>query len=146
MHELTVTRYIDAPPDKVWDVMVNRQEDWWCPKPWAIELVAQERRPGGRSAMIMKGPNGEEMHEEGIFLAWDEGRRFVVTDAVNADLEPRGPFMIGCWEIEPEGDGTRYTGRARHWSEEDRKKHEEMGFHDGWKAVADQLAALCEGH
>jgi uncharacterized protein YndB with AHSA1/START domain len=32
MHELVVTRLIAASPDKVWDVMVNRTNEWWCPK------------------------------------------------------------------------------------------------------------------
>jgi uncharacterized protein YndB with AHSA1/START domain len=26
--ELSITRHIDAPPDKVWDVMANRIEEW----------------------------------------------------------------------------------------------------------------------
>lgn len=144
MHELSITRFIAASPDKVWDVMANRQEEWWCPRPWSIEMIAQERRAGGRSAMIMRGPEGEEMPQEGIFLAWEEGRRFVTTDAVTSDFRPAGPFMVGIWEIEPEGDGTRYTASARHWSEETMRQHAEMGFEEGWSACAAQLAELCE--
>jgi uncharacterized protein YndB with AHSA1/START domain len=56
--------------------------------------------------------------------------------------------MIGIWEIAPEESngvrGTRYTARARHWSEDTRKQHEEMGFVEGWGVCADQLVALCE--
>lgn len=144
MKELSVTRYIAAPPAAVWDAMVNRQEEWWCPRPWRVEIVAQDRFPGGRSAMIMRGPDGEEMPHDGIMLAWDEGRRFASTDAIVGDLEPSGPFMIGIWEIEPEGEGTRYTARARHWSDEARQQHEQMGFVQGWEACAAQLAELCE--
>ena len=144
MNELSITRYIDAPPARVWDILANRQEEWWCPKPWSIEMIAQERHAGGRSAMIMRGPNGEEMPQEGIFLEWSEGKRFVTTDAVDADSHPTGPFMVGIWEIEPEGTGTRYTARARHWTEEAMKQHEEMGFEEGWGACADQLKALAE--
>jgi len=144
MKELSVTRYIAAPPAVVWDAMANRQEEWWCPRPWRVEIVAQDRFPGGRSAMVMRGPDGEEMPHDGIILAWDEGRRFASTDAIVGDLEPSGPFMIGIWEIEPEGDGTRYTARARHWSDEARQQHEEMGFVQGWEACAAQLAELCD--
>ena len=148
MNALTITRFIAAPPEKVWDVLVNRMEEWWCPKPWRAEIVAQERRPGGRANMIMHGPNGETMPNEGLYLAWDEGRRFVATDAVKFDAEtgaflPSGPFMIGSWEIVPEGDGTRYTASARHWTEEAMQQHAEMGFEAGWNAAADQLQALC---
>ena len=144
MHELSITRIIAAPPEVVWDVMVNRTGEWWYPVPWRAEVVEWQRRPGGRAAMTMFGPEGEVMPQEGIFLAWDEGRRFASTDAVTGDLEPAGPFMIGIWEIEPVEGGTRYTGRARHWTQEARDQHEAMGFETGWGAVADQLAALCE--
>ena len=144
MQELSVTTFIDASPAKVWDAMVNRQEEWFCPAPWRFESLVQERRPGGRNKSVFRGPDGEEMPQEGIYLAWDEGRRFASTDAIKGNLEPAEPFMIGIWEIEPEGDGTRYTARARHWREEDRKRHEEMGFVEGWQACADQLKAICE--
>ena len=143
--ELSITRFIDAPPAAVWDVLVNRQEEWWCPAPWTVKIDRQDRRPGGVCAMTMYGPDGEVMPHEGIYLAWDEGRRFATTDAITGDLQPAGPFMIGIWEIAPEGTGTRYTASARHWSEEAMKSHEERGFTPGWTACADQLAALCEG-
>lgn len=144
MHELSITRHIAASPEKVWDVLANRQNEWWCPRPWRSEVIAQERRPGGRASTTMFGPDGEVVPNEGIFLAWDEGRRFVTTDAVTAAMEPAGPFMIGIWEIEPEGDGTRYTARARHWTEEAMRQHDKMGFEKGWNACADQLQAFCE--
>ncbi|HTM96998.1 MAG TPA: SRPBCC family protein [Croceibacterium sp.] len=144
MHELTVTRLIDAAPEKVWEVMTDRQEEWWCPKPWRAEFEINERRPGGRSEVTMYGPEGERHPHKGMYLAYDEGRRFVSTDAIQGDFEPHGPFMIGIWEIEPEGTGTRYTARARHWTQADSKRHEEMGFAEGWGACADQLKALCE--
>ncbi|MGL5839992.1 MAG: SRPBCC domain-containing protein [Sphingorhabdus sp.] len=147
--ELSVTRYIAAPPDKVWQVMTERQTEWWCPLPWRAEIVEQDWRAGGRTAMIFKGPEGEEMPQEGFFLEVTPGRRFVSTDCAvrDADGEWRtaDSFMIGIWEIAAEGDGTRYTGIARHWSEEKYKQHIEMGFEAGWGAAADQLVALCEG-
>ncbi|WP_324694735.1 SRPBCC family protein [Novosphingobium aerophilum] len=143
-NELSITRYIDAPITQVWDVMANRQEEWWCPRPWRVEVEEQDRRPGGICRMTMYGPDGETAPQDGIYLAYEEGRRFVTTDAVTGDFQPSGPFMIGIWELEPEGSGTRYTARARHWREEDRKMHEDMGFTDGWSACAEQLAKICE--
>ncbi len=142
--ELSVTRFIDAPPATVWDVLVDRQEEWFCPAPWRAKIEHQERRPGGRCEMTFHGPDGEAMPQSGIYLAWEEGRRFVTTDAITPAFEPSGPFMIGIWEIEPEGAGTRYTARARHWTAEACRQHEEMGFEAGWGACADQLKALCE--
>ena len=107
--ELSITRLIAAPPAKVWDVMANRIDEWWCPKPWRAEFDTLERRAGGASSCTMYGPDGEVHPHPGFVLAWDEGRRFAFTDAVIGDLMPVGPFMIGIWEIAAEGDGTRYT-------------------------------------
>ena len=59
--ELTVTRTIAAPPEKVWNVLVNRQEEWWCPKPWRAVIDRQDRRPGGACDMTFHGPDGETM-------------------------------------------------------------------------------------
>lgn len=141
---LSISTYIAAPPEKVWGVMTERQEEWWCPRPWSVEIVEQDWRPGGRSAMIMRGPDGEEMPQEGVFLDVVPGRRFIATDAFTDDWMPAGPFMVGLWEIAPEGAGTRYTASARHWKDEDCARHKEMGFEAGWAACAAQLKALCE--
>lgn len=143
-HELSITHYIAAPPEKVWSVMTDRQEEWWCPTPWRAVIERQDRRPGGACDMTFHGPDGEREPQNGIYLAYDEGRRFVTTDAVTADFHPSGPFMIGIWEIAPEGEGTRYTATARHWNADTCRQHEEMGFVDGWNACALQLKALCE--
>jgi uncharacterized protein YndB with AHSA1/START domain len=143
--ELSVTRFIAAPPEKVWQVMTERQTEWWCPLPWRAEVVEQDWRAGGRSAMVFKGPEGEEMPQDGIFLEVTPGVRFVSTDAVKGDHMPSDPFMIGIWEVAPDGAGTRYTARARHWTEAACKQHREMGFEGGWGACADQLVTLCEG-
>jgi uncharacterized protein YndB with AHSA1/START domain len=144
VNELSVTCFIDAPPAAVWQVMAYRQEEWWCPTPWRAVFDAREPRAGGRCDMTMYGPDGEVHPSTGIYLAWDEGRRFVSTDAVTGDFAPAKPFMIGIWEIAEEGDGTRYTASARHWTEEDCKSHAEMGFEQGWGACMNQLKALCE--
>lgn len=144
MHELSVTRLIDAPPAKVWEVMTERANEWWCPKPWRAEMDFGTRKPGAATCATMYGPDGEVNKHPGFLLAWDEGRRYAFTDAIEGDLQPAGPFMIGIFEIEPEGSGTRYTGRARHWTPESKAHHRDMGFDEGWGAVADQLKALCE--
>ena len=41
--------------------------------------------------------------------------------------------------MEPQGQGTKYTAIAVHPDEESKKRHEEMGFHDGWGTALDQL-------
>lgn len=148
IRELKISISIAAPPAKVWDVMTKRTAEWWCPKPWTTEIVAQDWRTGGRCAMTMHGPEGESHPGDGIFLEVTPDVRFITTDAVmrgaDGSLIPTGPFMIGGWEIAPEGNGTCYTAWARHWTAEAMTQHKEMGFESGWGAVAEQLKALCE--
>jgi uncharacterized protein YndB with AHSA1/START domain len=143
-NELRIEKYIAASPETVWKVMTARTAEWWCPKPWTTEIIEQDWRAGGRSAMVMRGPNGEEAPSDGVFLEVTPNRRLVFTDAFTSGWVPHAAFMVGIMEITPEGDGTRYHGIARHWDEAAMKKHEEMGFVDGWGAVADQLAELAE--
>jgi len=143
-HELSVTRLIDAPVELVWKVATERLAEWWCPKPWTTEIVEQDWRAGGRSAVIMRGPDGEEHPMEGVFLEVTPRKRFVFTDAFKAGWIPQTAFMVGFFEFADEGGKTRYTAGARHWSEEALKQHEAMGFTHGWSKVAEQLAALVE--
>ena len=142
--ELSVTRLIEAPVATVWTTATERLAEWWCPKPWIAEMVALEWRPGGRSAMLMHGPKGEEMPYEGVFLEVSPGRRFVFTDAFRTGWHPQGPFMVGTMEFAEEGGKTRYTGSARHWTRDAFDRHKAMGFEEGWTVVAEQLAALAE--
>ncbi|MGZ5152518.1 MAG: SRPBCC domain-containing protein [Burkholderiales bacterium] len=46
--------------------------------------------------------------------------------------------------LEAHGKGTKYTALAIHKDEEGRKKHEEMGFYDGWGTALDQLVAVAK--
>ena len=94
--------------------------------------------------MTMCGPDGEKEFVEGVVLEFTPGVRFVFTDAFTAAWQPQEAFMIGVFEIVAEGQGTRYTASARHWTEAAMQRHELMGFNEGWAAVADQLAVLAE--
>lgn len=143
--ELSVERHIEAPVATVWTTMIDRFDDWFCPRPWRAETREIEWRPGGRSLVVMHGPNGEEMPNEGIILDFQPERRFVFTDAFTGDWQPSGPFLVGLFAIVADGAGTRFTATARHWTDEALEQHRAMGFEGGWGAMADQLKTLAEG-
>ena len=92
--------------------------------------------------MVLHGPEGETMPLEGVYLAVEPGRRVVSTDALDADWNPRTPFMVRIDDFTAEGAGTRYTATARHWTAEARDQHLAMGFEAGWGASAEQLAEV----
>ncbi len=83
--ELVIERHIDAPVERVWRTMTEQFEEWFCPAPWRAEARQLEWRPGGRSLVVMHGPDGEEMPNDGVVLAFEPNRRFVFTDALTAD-------------------------------------------------------------
>jgi len=143
-YELTVERLIDAPIDAVWRAWTDHLPEWWCPRPWTTEVIEIDGKPGGRSSMVMRGPDGEEHPMEGVFLEFEPARRIVFTDAYKAGWIPQTPFMTGFMEFTPEGDRTRYVGRARHWTEEAYEQHKAMGFVDGWSKVAEQLEEVAK--
>ena len=146
-HDLSVERHIAAPPARVWEIMTQRITQWWCPKPWTTTVAELDWRPGGAFHLIMRGPGGEadcqgEESVGGVLLELVPERRFTFTDAFSAGWQPQKPFLVGIFEIEPDGDGTLYRATARHWTAEAMEEHLNMGFDQGWGAVGDQLAAL----
>ena len=142
--ELAVERYIDAPPGVVYRVWTERLEEWWAPRPWKTKVIEQDLRPGGRSAMIMSGPEGDTSPMEGVILEVIPNRSIVFTDAFTAGWMPQKAFMVGFFSFAPEGRGTAYRAGSRHWDAASCKQHEEMGFAQGWGVVADQLLDLAE--
>ena len=145
MHELSIERLIDAPVAAVWRAWTEHLPAWFCPRPWTTELIEQDLRPGGRSAMIMHGPAGERHEIESVVLEVAAGERIVTTDAVAVGWEPRGRFMIRIDTFADAGDGrTRYTATARHWTAAAMAQHEAMGFEGGWGTCADQLAEVAK--
>ncbi len=146
--ELTITRLINAPPERVYKAWIDPEmmKEWFCPRPWRVTRVENDVRAGGSSYVLMKAPNGEEFPNRGVYLEVIPGRKLVFTDAyVSAWIPSRKPFMTGVLTFDNEGGKTRYTAHVYHWTEADLKEHEKMGFHDGWGKATDQLELLLAG-
>lgn len=145
--DLFLSRIIDAPCEAVYRAWTEPAllEQWFVPRPWTVEVVKSDVRPGGESLIIMRGPEGQEFPNPGIYLEVVPNQKLVFTDAFTSAWEPSGkPFMVAEVTFTDEGGKTRYEARVRHWSVEDREAHEKMGFHEGWSQVAEQLAGLVE--
>jgi len=143
--ELVLTRLFDAPREKVFRAWTDPElmKQWFVPKPWTIASVETDLRSGGASCIVMRDPDGKEYPNNGVYLEVIENEKIVFTDAYTVGWEPtQKPFFTAIVTFEDEGGKTRYTARARHWRMEDKKAHEEMGFHEGWGQCADQLAEL----
>lgn len=144
--ELTLTRVINAAPERVFAAWTQPEliKQWFTPRPWTTPVVEVDVRPGGSSYILMRGPEGQEFPNRGVYLEVVPNRKLVFTDAfVNAWEPSEKPFMTGVITFDPTADGkTKYTARVMHWTVADRESHEKMGFHAGWGAATDQLEAL----
>lgn len=143
--DLVLSRRIAAPRAAVWRCWTEPEliVRWFTPAPWETVAAEVDLRPGGVCSTTMRSPEGQEFPNVGVYLEVVPERRLVFTDAYRPGWIPsEKPFMTAIIELDDDGDGTAYLARARHWTEEDRKRHEEMGFHAGWNAAADQLEAL----
>ena len=143
--DLVIERILKAPRAALWRCWSEPDllRRWFCPEPWRVSEAQMELRPGGRFRTVMNGPNGEVVDSTGVYLDVAAGERLVFTDAFVKAWEPsQKPFMTATITLAEAAGGTRYVARAAHWSEADRKAHEEMGFMEGWGKVAGQLEAV----
>lgn len=143
--ELVLSRLIAAPPAKVYRAWTEPEllMQWFAPQPWTTSHAELDVRPGGASLIVMRGPDGNEFANRGVYLAVVPNEFLVFTDAYTTAWEPSSkPFMTVVLTFADEAGGTRYTARVLHWTVADREAHEKRGFHEGWGRCTDQLAAL----
>ena len=143
--ELMLTRLIDAPREKLYRAWTDPTllKQWFAPLPYTTPVAELDVRPGGSAFIVMRGPDGKDLPNHGVYLEVVPNQRLVSTDAYVRAWEPsEKPFMTLILTFEDEGGKTRYTARVRHWTVADCEAHEKMGFHQGWGICADQLTAL----
>ena len=145
IHELSLTRLIDAPRAALYRCWTEAEllKQWFTPRPWTTPVVEIDVRAGGSSQMVFRGPEGQEFPNNGVYLEVVPNRKLVFTDAYTEAWIPSAkPFMTATITFTDEGGKTRYDAVARHWTAEDKAKHEQMGFHEGWGKATGQLEAL----
>lgn len=142
--DLVLQREIDVPPDLVWEVWTKPEHlvHWFAPSPWSITECELDLRPGGMLRFVMRSPEGQDFPNVGCYLEVTPKERLIWTDALLPGYRPSPqPFFTAVVTIEPRGSGTLYTAVAIHRDEDGRKQHEQMGFHQGWGQVLDQMVA-----
>jgi len=140
--DLVIEREIDVPVALVWKAWTTpaHLRQWFVPKPWTITACEMDLRPGGVFSTVMRSPEGQEFPNLGCYLDVVPEERLIFTDTLLPGFRPSpNPFFTAALLLAPNGSGTRYTAIALHGDAEGRKKHEEMGFYDGWNTVIDQM-------
>lgn len=146
--DLVLERVVDVPRAILWKGWTEPGylKEWFVPKPWSIVDCRLDLRPGGEFFTVMRSPDGGDYPSAGCYLEIVPHERIVFTDALAPGFRPvEEPFFTAVVTFEDVGDGkTRYRVIAMHATPETRRKHEEMGFHDGWGQALDQLVELSE--
>jgi uncharacterized protein YndB with AHSA1/START domain len=147
--DLVLERDIDVPVELVWKAWTTPEHlrEWFVPKPWSVTSCEMDLRPGGIFRTTMRSPEGQEFPNLGCYLEVVPNERLVFTDTLLPGYRPSPkPFFTAVLQLAKQWSGTRYTAIAIHGNEETRKNHEEMGFHDGWGTVVDQMVAHIKAH
>jgi uncharacterized protein YndB with AHSA1/START domain len=104
--------------------------------------------PGGAFVTRMSDDGVEYVpHVDACFLVVDALARIVFTNAVDSQWRPATPDPVAMTAeitMSDHPDGTDYRLIVRHRDPAARKRHEQLGFFDGWGIVTDQLASLTE--
>lgn len=115
-------------------------KQWFTPKPWQTVDCTLDLRPGGEFTTVMRSPEGQEFPSVGIVVDFEPNRKLHFTDAFMPGWIPSDKaFFTGIVTFADEKGGTRYIAEAHHWTVEDARQHEKMGFYEGWGKAADQL-------
>ena len=147
--DLVLERVVDVPPSLVWAAWTqpDHLKRWFAPAPFSTPECEIDLRPGGMFRTVMRSPEGEEFDNVGCYLEVVENERLVFTSVLGPGFRPTVdgdlPFTAVI-SMEAAGEGTRYTALAMHGDAETAKRHDEMGFQEGWGAALDQLVALAK--
>ena len=147
--DLLLERVVDVPRELVWAAWTTPEhlKRWFTPAPYTTTDVELDLRPGGIFRSVMRSPEGEEFPNVGCILEVVELERLVFTSALGPGYRPQSddlPFTAVISLAPADGGGTRYSALAIHGDADIRKRHEEMGFHEGWGQALEQLVALAK--
>jgi uncharacterized protein YndB with AHSA1/START domain len=143
--DLELLRDVPVPPAAVFAAWTDPEslKQWFAPRPYSVPLVEMDLRPGGGFRTVMNSPDGEQMMDEtGCFLEIVPDEKLVWTAALTTGYRPQPGSMpfTAILELQPNGSGgCRYRAIALHQDPAGAKQHEEMGFHEGWGTVVDQM-------
>ena len=149
--DLMLERVIDIPREVIWKAWTTPEylKKWFCPLPWTTIECEIDLRRGGIFRTVMSSPEGQKFPNLGCYLEVIENEKLVWTSALIPNFRPATKpisgadmFLTAIISLEPQGQATKYTAIVLHKNEEDREKHDKMGFHEGWGKALDQLIEL----
>jgi len=147
--DLVFERNTSLTPSQIWQGWTHPETlmKWFCPRPWKVTDSRIELKPGGEFYTVMQGPNGEHSENHGCYLEVIQDEKLVWTGMMTKGFRPVPPSpmgfsFVGTLLFTKTSTGTLYRAVVAHADEEGRKKHEQMGFQEGWGMAFNQLEDL----
>jgi len=134
----------------MWNAWTQPEQlmQWFTPAPWKTIGCDIDLRPGGLFHAAMQSPDGETFNNDGCYLEVVDNKRLTWTNTMSAGFRPAtagapGFAFTAIITFEPQGlSTTHYKAVVLHNNAEDRIKHEQLGFQDGWGVAYAQLLEM----
>jgi uncharacterized protein YndB with AHSA1/START domain len=146
--DLMVERVVQVSAERAWAAWTepDHLRQWYAPAPGVISECEIDLRPGGVFRFVPRQPDGVENVVTCCYLEVVPPSRLVWTDALRPGYRPAPTgFFTAVMTLESRGRATLCRTVALHRDEADRNHHADMGFHDGWGTVLDQLCDYAPG-
>jgi uncharacterized protein YndB with AHSA1/START domain len=143
--DLEIVRDVPVSAEAVFAAWTDPEsvKQWFAPRPFTTSLCEIDLRHGGGFRTIMMSPDGEQvMDGTSCYVEIVPNERLAWTTALTAGYRPQNDGMqfTAILELVPNASGgCQYRAIAVHTDPELAKQHAEMGFHEGWGTVIDQL-------
>lgn len=101
--QVDVSRKFNAPVERLWKAWTDVEllKQWWGPETYSCPSATIDVRPGGKSIIAMKAPDGQVTYSGGEYLEVIPNKKIVSTDTFmdqsGKPITPKEAGMPGVW-------------------------------------------------
>ena len=144
--ELTITRTINAPREKVFKAWTDPVQlaNWWGPKGFSSTIHEADARPGGKIYIDMKAPDGTVYPMDGEFYEINPPERLVFISAALDKNNKRLFEVLNTVTFADVNGKTKLTLHVRVSKIRSEDAHYLDGMNQGWTGSLDRLTQLVQ--
>lgn len=146
--DLLIERVVDVPVETMWDAWTipDLVMQWFTPAPYTTASCKIDLRPGGRFDTVMQSPTGQLQHNIGCYLEIEPQSHIIWTTLLSRDFRPNQHadelYFTARIGFEDIGGDCLYTAHVMHATPDQQRRHEALGFYNGWSSALDQLVSI----